>query len=277
MTDEIVCRIDALAHDGRGLHRPEDGGPVIFVAGSLPGQTVRARIIRRQKRFWEARRTAVLEDVALAADICPHGEDCGGCPWQRLPYAAQLRWKGQLVRDALERIGGLGRDAALPLRPALGSPEQRAFRNKMEFAFGPADGSGLCLGLRRRGGLQVLPVPGCALLPAEGPGLVTACAGLAAAQRRRGRPPAPPGGQGTRTPPPAGTPRCGGVRLLALPGGALRLARSRSGTGRRGRCPGTPLVAHLRHQPRHGGTAPHGGPHGPGTAGCLPLRPGLRP
>ena len=49
MTDEIVCRIDALSHDGRGLHRPEDGGPVIFVAGSLPGQTVRARIIRRQK------------------------------------------------------------------------------------------------------------------------------------------------------------------------------------------------------------------------------------
>ena len=94
MTDEIVCRIDALSHDGRGLHRPEDGGPVIFVAGSLPGQTVRARIIRRQKRFWEAQRTAVLEDVALAADICPHGEDCGGCPWQRLPYAAQLRWKG---------------------------------------------------------------------------------------------------------------------------------------------------------------------------------------
>ena len=111
MTDEIVCRIDALSHDGRGLHRPEDGGPVIFVAGPLPGQTVRARIIRRQKRFWEAQRTAVLEDVALAADICPHGEDCGGCPWQRLPYAAQLRWKGQLVRDALERIGGLGRDA----------------------------------------------------------------------------------------------------------------------------------------------------------------------
>ena len=102
----------------------------------------------------------MLEDVALAADICPHGEDCGGCPWQRLPYAAQLRWKGQLVRDALERIGGLGRDAALPLRPALGSPEQRAFRNKMEFAFGPADGSGLCLGLRRRGGLRVLTVPG---------------------------------------------------------------------------------------------------------------------
>ena len=121
----------------------------------------------------------MLEDVALAADICPHGEDCGGCPWQRLPYAAQLRWKGQLVRDALERIGGLGRDAALPLRPALGSPEQRAFRNKMEFAFGPADGS-LCLGLRRRGGLQVLPVPGCALLPGEGLELVTACAGLAA-------------------------------------------------------------------------------------------------
>ena len=178
-------RRDRLPHRRPGPRRPRPAPPRGRRArhlrrGLLPGQTVRARIIRRQKRFWEARRTAVLEDVALAADICPHGEDCGGCPWQRLPYAAQLRWKGQLVRDALERIGGLGRDAALPLRPALGSPEQRAFRNKMEFAFGPADGSGLCLGLRRRGGLQVLPVPGCALLPAEGPGLVTACAGLAA-------------------------------------------------------------------------------------------------
>lgn len=180
MTDEIVCRIDALSHDGRGLHRPEDGGPVIFVAGSLPGQTVRARITRRQKRFWEARRVAVVEDVALAPDICPHGDDCGGCPWQRLPYDAQLRWKGQLVRDALERIGGLGRDTALPLRPALGSPQRTAFRNKMEFAFGPAADGGLCLGLRRRGGLEVGPVPGCALLPGEGPALVRACADMAA-------------------------------------------------------------------------------------------------
>ena len=50
----------------------------------------------------------------------------------------------------------------------------------MEFAFGPADGSGLCLGLRRRGGLRVLPVPGCALPPGEGLELVRACADLAA-------------------------------------------------------------------------------------------------
>lgn len=221
MTDEIVCRIDALSHDGRGLHRPEDGGPVIFVAGSLPGQTVRARIIRRQKRFWEAQRTAVLEDVALAADICPHGEDCGGCPWQRLPYAAQLRWKGQLVRDALERIGGLGRDAALPLRPALGSPEQRAFRNKMEFAFGPADGSGLCLGLRRRGGLQVLPVPGCALPPGEGLELVTACAGLAA---RSGLPAYVPAAQ---RPPRKAVCGPGRKRIAgAAPGGNARLRKT---------------------------------------------------
>ena len=63
---------------------------------------------------------------------------------------------------------------------AYGETHQRAFRNKMEFAFGPADGSGLCLGLRRRGGLRVLPVPGCALPPGEGLELVTACADLAA-------------------------------------------------------------------------------------------------
>lgn len=160
--------IHSLSHDGRGIARTPEG--VIFVDGALPGQTVRARLLRRKARFAEARCEAVERPGPEERPaLCPHQEDCGGCPWQRLTRPAQLRWKEQLLRDALQRIGKF---AAPPPEGILFAPEESAFRNKMEFAFGTAadaaDGpERLCLGLRRRGGLSVLAVPGCRLLPTE--------------------------------------------------------------------------------------------------------------
>ena len=166
--------ISSLSHDGRGIARTPGG--VVFVEGALPGQTVRARLLRRKARFAEARCEAVEQPGPEERPaLCPHQEDCGGCPWQRLSRPAQLRWKVRLLCDALQRIGKF---AAPPPEDILFASEESAFRNKMEFAFGTAadaaDGSDetggperLCLGLRRRGGLSVLAVPGCRLLPPE--------------------------------------------------------------------------------------------------------------
>ena len=58
----------------------------------------------------EAERVEILRASAQRrAAPCPVQEQCGGCPWMPLAYEAQLAWKESLVRDALERIGGLGR------------------------------------------------------------------------------------------------------------------------------------------------------------------------
>lgn len=163
--------VDALSHDGRGIARTSGG--VVFVEGALPGQTVRARLVRRKARFAEARCEVVEQPGPEERPaLCPHQEDCGGCPWQRLDRPAQLRWKDRLLRDAMQRLGRL---ALPPAEPVLFAPGETAFRNKAEFAFGTttdtADGPDgaerLCLGLRRRGGLSVLSVPGCRLLPPE--------------------------------------------------------------------------------------------------------------
>ena len=164
--DTPLLFIDALAHDGRGIARTPDG--VVFVSDSLPGQTVRARLLRRKANFAEACR---LELVQAGPDdrapLCPHQAQCGGCAWQCLARPAQLRWKERLLRDALQRIGKL---TAPPLLPILADARETHFRNKMEFAFGmtaddSSPGGGLCLGLRERGGLAVVSVPGCRLLP----------------------------------------------------------------------------------------------------------------
>lgn len=180
MADTLLFTIEALAHDGRGIARTPDG--VVFVADSLPGQTVRARLLRRKRGFAEACRTELVQaGPDDRAPLCPHQTHCGGCAWQCLARPAQLRWKEQLLRDALQRIGRLPEP---PLLPILADAQETHFRNKMEFAFGMSSagssGSGrLCLGLRQRGGLAVIPVPGCRLLPPEALDIVQSAEELA--------------------------------------------------------------------------------------------------
>lgn len=182
--DTLLLVIEALAHDGRGIARTPNG--VVFVSDGLPGQTVRARLLRRKADFAEACRVELVQPGPDdRAPLCPHQAQCGGCPWQCLARPAQLRWKEQLLRDALRRIGRLPDP---PLLPMLADVRETYFRNKMEFAFGmaPAAESGsrqrsgrLRLGLRQRGGLAVLSVPECRLLPPETLALVRAAEELA--------------------------------------------------------------------------------------------------
>ncbi len=53
---------------------------------------------------------------------------CGGCQTQHLSYDAQLRWKRDLVREALERIGDL---TNVSIAETIGSPAARSYRNKV--------------------------------------------------------------------------------------------------------------------------------------------------
>ena len=95
---------------------------------------------------------------------CPHADECGGCPWQCLPYARQLEWKTRIVQDALRRLGRLELPEGV-LRPAL-SPGEEAewgYRNKMEFAFAADDNGKTRLGLRARSSRAVTEVTQCLL------------------------------------------------------------------------------------------------------------------
>ena len=166
--DSLELTLHGLAHDGRAVARPENG-PVVFVRGGLPGQRILARLTAVKKRMAEAE---MLNVVAPAEDErpapCPHAADCGGCPWQSLPYRAQLGWKRRLLTDALARIGGV-KDAETLTRPVLPSPANAfgpgewRYRNKMEFAFAPGPDGLPRLGLRRRASHEVVDVDACLL------------------------------------------------------------------------------------------------------------------
>jgi len=135
--DELELRIDSLAQGGRGVARTE-GGFVIFVAGGLPGDRLRARV-GKSKRSWAEATTVELLEAApeRIPDICVHGDEpCPGAAWQGLPYEMQLAAKQEQVVEALERIGGFTGDEAVEVEPIVAAVEQWRYRNKLEYSFG---------------------------------------------------------------------------------------------------------------------------------------------
>ena len=149
--DVLTLDVADLALGGKALARVD--GQVVFVDRGLPGDRVRARVSKANRRFAEARLVEVEAPSAVRIPArCRHVAVCGGCRFQELPYADQAEWKQRQVREALRHLGGFADPPVLPIVPA---PSPWHYRNKMEFSFAPAPGDGTgeraVLGLHERG------------------------------------------------------------------------------------------------------------------------------
>ncbi len=129
--DLVDLDITAFADRGKSLARVD--GYVVFVMGAVPGDRVRARILKRKRRHAEARILEVLAPSPLrTTPRCRYFGACGGCKWQHVEYAAQLDAKRQSVEGALVHAGGF---AGVTVQPTIGSEDVYFYRNKMEFSF----------------------------------------------------------------------------------------------------------------------------------------------
>ncbi|HYD52571.1 MAG TPA: hypothetical protein VEA99_08090 [Gemmatimonadaceae bacterium] len=136
MSEETLV-VERIAAGGDGVARAEDG-IVVFLPRTAPGDRVRASV-RREKRLGRGRVLEVLEaGPQRVAPPCAHyvHDHCGGCQLQHLAYEAQLSAKGQIIHDALRRIGG--RQQAPPeVRP---SAAQWRYRRKLTLAMPRVNG-----------------------------------------------------------------------------------------------------------------------------------------
>jgi 23S rRNA (uracil1939-C5)-methyltransferase len=169
---EIELRIDSLAYGGEGVGRIGEGGYVVFVSGALPGDRVRAVVVKRKRSYAHARMVEVLEE---GPERIPPTANHPGVAWQVLPYERQLQIKAEQVEDALRRIGKLDGFELEEIVPAVA---QWRYRNKLEYSFGASssssdseDGSGesgrpgeLVCGFHAPGGWKrVDPIEDCML------------------------------------------------------------------------------------------------------------------
>jgi 23S rRNA (uracil1939-C5)-methyltransferase len=155
--EELELRIDSLAYGGNGVARLD--GFVVFVRAGLPGDTVRARITKVQRRHAEAIAVEVIEAGPGRVEApCAHYPACGGCRFQDLAYEAQLAAKHAWVEDSLRRIAGI---VDPPLEPIVAAEEIFGYRNKMEYSFAQGP-DGAELGLHRAGRWdEVLAIQRC--------------------------------------------------------------------------------------------------------------------
>ena len=154
--DVLELTVDSLAHGGNGVARHE--GYVVFVAGAVPGDRVRAVVGKAKKAYAEAR---AIEIVTPSPDRVPPRADHPGAPWQVLPYERQLEIKAEQVRDALARIGHLEDFAIDPIVPAV---EQWRYRNKLEYSFGTGPDGELVCGFHAPGRWnEIVPMADCLL------------------------------------------------------------------------------------------------------------------
>ncbi len=139
---ENVTVID-IAEEGKGVGKA--GELVLFIDKAVPGDVADVEVYRKKKNFGEAKILSLKQPSEYrTTPFCEHFGTCGGCKWQHMTYAAQLQFKQKSVADALSRLAKLDVSSIMPIVP---SPEDRYYRNKLEFTF--SDKRWLCEGENR--------------------------------------------------------------------------------------------------------------------------------
>ena len=134
---ELTLEITGVTSEGQGVARCD--GVAFFVPFALPGETVKAHIIKVEKKYCVAKIVDLLTASAhRVTPMCEAYEKCGGCALMHLDYAEQLKTKTQIVKDCLERLGGF---TGVEVRPAIGMDDPWRYRNKGSFPIGFVDGS----------------------------------------------------------------------------------------------------------------------------------------
>ena len=144
----------------------------VIVKNVIPGQKVKVSVNKIRKGKAEGRLLEVLkkspEEVESA---CPHFQDCGGCTYQNLPYENQLELKEKQVKMLLDPVC-----RSYEFEGIKASPNQFAYRNKMEFSFGDEYKDGpLALGMHKRGSFyDIVTVQDCKIVDEDFRKILTA-------------------------------------------------------------------------------------------------------
>lgn len=150
--------IDALGSNGEGIGRMD--GFTVFVEGALPGEKIKVLIVKVKKSYGYGKLMEILEvSPARREPVCPVAKQCGGCQLQHLSYEAELDYKTRVVKDDLERIGGI---KGVEVKPAIGMADPWRYRNKAQFPVGQGK-EGCAIGFYAKRSHRIIDTEKCFL------------------------------------------------------------------------------------------------------------------
>lgn len=160
MADELQLlqvSIEKLIYGGEGLAHAD--GNTVFVPFVLPGEQVRASVRTRKKKLIHANLVEV--ETASPSRIeppCPHFRVCGGCHYQHIALAEQVRLKKEILRETLSRLGGVQWPGAIQEHTA----QPYGYRNRAQWAF--RDAMPRAFGYFLPESAHILPIDQCPVL-----------------------------------------------------------------------------------------------------------------
>ena len=179
MAEELLLSIEKLLYKGDGLAHAE--GSTVFVPFVLPGEQVRASVATRKKNLIHAKLEEVKQaSVSRIKPRCPHFGVCGGCHYQHIEFAEQVRQKKEILRETLSRLGGVNWTGEIQEHTA----EPFAYRNRAQWAF--RDAMPRAFGYFLPESARILPIDEC---PVLSPGLAKAFGQLQELARANSLPP----------------------------------------------------------------------------------------
>lgn len=167
--------IDSLSHDGRGVSRAK--GKVCFIAGALPGESVKAHITQQKSSHDQAVAVSISNPSAQRViPPCPHIDSCGGCQLQHLSHEGQLAYKQASVIDLVKRLAKMEPQRILP--PIASQPYHYRRRARLS-VYTPNKGRPV-VGFREANGHKIVAIDHCMVLAPALADLPKACQDLVA-------------------------------------------------------------------------------------------------
>ncbi|AUC15343.1 23S rRNA (uracil(1939)-C(5))-methyltransferase RlmD [Tenacibaculum sp. SZ-18] len=129
---ELLIEDYAFGGKGIGKIRSELGEFVVFVPNTLPGQLVKARVAKSQKKYAECKLIEVLK--SSEDEVAMDYQEIPGAPYIKLPVEKQHNYKHTSTLDLFKRIGKVANIEDL-FDEFVSSPNLFHYRNKMEYSF----------------------------------------------------------------------------------------------------------------------------------------------
>ena len=158
-SEVLNVSISEYAFGGKGIAKiaTESGYYVIIVDNTFPGQIVKVRIVKKRKKFAEAKLIEVIKrsPVEKISDF----QEISGAPYIYVPINEQEKQKKLSTLEIYRRIGGIENPENY-FDEFISSPQHFFYRNKMEYSFssiehdiitGKEVDDSFALGFKRRG------------------------------------------------------------------------------------------------------------------------------
>ncbi len=161
VSDTLTVKIEKLSNLGLGIAKND--GYVIFVPNTCPGDTVRIKIIKKNKNYSNAELVEIIEPSPDRTEpFCRMQKICGACQLQFINYDAQLKYKKEIVQDTMRSIFSNN----VEVRDVIPSPLIKEYRHKIQYPIGQTkDSKRILAGYYKTGSHELVNIKYCPIQP----------------------------------------------------------------------------------------------------------------